>query len=194
MRFARTLQLTIALLIVASIVGCSSTATAPEATPTPAATSTAAATVTPATFTDPFAYCAAVTTTDAPDARYIGPQTPDAIVNGLRTALNAPVDVPADVYVKGTFWRCMDGSVYACFVGANLPCYSKANTDKTPTQAEQDYCQQNPNSDFIPAVVTGHETIYDWQCQNGAAVAGRPVAPGEARGFMSNIWYKLTPP
>jgi hypothetical protein len=31
----------------------------------------------PATFTDPFAYCAALGTIDAPDSRYTGPKVPE---------------------------------------------------------------------------------------------------------------------
>ncbi len=42
------------------------------------------------TYTDPFAYCAAVRTIDAPDARYVGPAVPDAVVRGLQAALQRP--------------------------------------------------------------------------------------------------------
>jgi hypothetical protein len=35
-----------------------------------------------ATFTDPFAYCAAVGTVDAPDSRYTGPKVPEAVAQG----------------------------------------------------------------------------------------------------------------
>jgi hypothetical protein len=128
---------------------------------------TPAATAIPATYVDPFAYCAAVGTVDTPGSNYVGPQVPESVAQGLQQALNAP-DTPIDVLENGSFWRCMDGNVYACFVGANLPCEAKANTDRTPTQEELDYCQKNPNSDFIPAVVTGRETVYEWRCLDGA--------------------------
>ncbi|MFN2241914.1 MAG: hypothetical protein ACK2U2_06480, partial [Anaerolineae bacterium] len=106
------------LLVGAVLSGCGAT-TPPVATSVPVATST------PTTYTDPFAYCAAVGTVDAPAADYVGPQVPESIAQGLQQALNAP-DTPIDVLQNGTFWRCMNGSVYACFVGANLPCEAKA--------------------------------------------------------------------
>jgi len=37
-------------------------------------------------FTDPFAYCAAVGAMDSPDARYTGSQIPDEIINGFKKA------------------------------------------------------------------------------------------------------------
>jgi dipeptidyl aminopeptidase/acylaminoacyl peptidase len=167
------------LLVGAVLVGCGTT-------PAPATTAT------PATYTDPFAYCAAVGTVDTPGSNYVGPKVPESVAQGLQQALNAP-DTPIDVLQNGSFWRCMDGSVYACFVGANLPCEAKANTDRTPTQEEIDYCQQNPNSDFIPAVVTGRETVYEWRCLDSApAIVKQPSQP-DAQGFLSDIWYKISP-
>ena len=167
------------LLIVASLAGCG-------ATVAPAATSA------PASYTDPFAYCAAVGTIDAPGATYTGPRVPQSVAQGLQTALNAP-DTPLNVLENGSSWRCMNGDVYACFVGANLPCEAQANTDRTPTQEEIDFCQQNPSSDFIPAVVTGRETVFEWRCRDGAPEVVRQVFQPDAQGFLSEIWYKIPP-
>ena len=175
------LALSLALLLaLAGLAGCG-TAAASAATPAPAAV-----------YTDPFAYCAAVGTIDAPDATYTGPQVPQSVAEGLQTALNAP-DTPLDMLQNGSSWRCMDGAVYACFVGANLPCEAKANTDRTPTQEEIDFCSQNPNSDFIPAVVTGRETVYEWRCRDGAPEIVRQISQPDAQGFLSEIWYKISP-
>jgi hypothetical protein len=156
------------------------------ATPAPAASST------PATYTDPFAYCAAVGTVDTLGAAYTGPKVPESVAKGLQKALNAP-DTPLDALENGSYWRCMDGHVYACFVGANLPCEAKANTDRTPTQAEIDFCQQNPDSDFIPAVVTGRETVYEWRCLNGMPEIVKQLTQPDAQGFLSDIWYEISP-
>ena len=169
----------ILLLALASFSGCVAAA-APAATPTPA------------TYTDPFAYCAAVGAIDAPGAAYTGPQVPEAVAQGLQTALNAP-DTPLDVLQNGSSWRCMDGEVYACFVGANLPCDAKANTDRTPTQDETDFCVQNPNADILPAAVTGRETVFEWRCRNGAPEIVRQLFQPDARGFLSEVWYKIGP-
>ncbi len=150
-------------------------------------------TATPTAFTDPFTYCTAVGNIDQPDARYTGPKTPEAVVKALMKAAGVAPDMPVDVFSKGTFWRCMDQKVYACFVGANLPCESKANTNKIPTNEMNQFCQQNPTSDFIPAAVTGHDTIYQWTCKNGVAAPGQQVSQVDARGYIQSIWYNITP-
>ena len=185
MKLTRLSWICTLLLVGAVLVGCGATPT-PTMTPAPAATSA------PATYADPFAYCAAAGTVDAPGADYVGPQVPESVAQGLQQALNAP-DTPIEVLENGSFWRCMDGSVYACFVGANLPCEAKANTDRTPTQEEIDYCQQNPNSDSIPVVVTGRETVYEWRCLDGAPDIVRQLTEPDAQGFFSDIWYKISP-
>jgi hypothetical protein len=152
-----------------------------------------AATPTAATYTDPFAYCAAVGTVDQPGADYAGDKVPASVAQGLQTAMDAP-STPLDMLQNGSSWRCMDGKVYACFVGANLPCGEKADTSRTPTQAETEFCAQNPNSDFIPAVVTGRATVYEWRCSNGAPEIVKQVAQPDAQGFLSGIWYPITKP
>ena len=114
---------------------------------------------------DPFEYCAAVGQIDLPDERYSGPMLSDDLFNeyikaaGLDPNLNYPA-----TFKQMTTWRCMDGRVYACNSGANIPCSSKANTDKAPTQAMLDYCAQFPDSSVIPMSITGHSTIYGWYC------------------------------
>ena len=78
-RFAVCLAL---LSIVIGLVGCGAT---------PA----------PATYTDPFAYCAAVGTIDTPDAAYSGPAVPQSVGEGLQKALNVP-DMPLDMLINGS--------------------------------------------------------------------------------------------
>jgi hypothetical protein len=102
-------------------------------------------------------------------------------------------DTPLDMLENGSSWRCMDGSVYACFVGANLPCDAKANTDQAPTQEEIDFCQANKNADVIPAAVTGRETVYEWRCSDGAPETVQQVFHPDPQGFLSEFWYKISP-
>jgi hypothetical protein len=169
----------VVVLVVVATMGCSSV--------------TAATTVpTLATYTDPVAYCAAVGTVDAPGPQYTGPDVPESTALGLQKALNAP-DTPIAVLQSGSSWRCMDGRVYACFVGANLPCAEKVDMDRTPSQAIKDYCEQNPNAAFILAAVTGRATAYEWQCQDGAPEIARQIAEPDARGFFADIWYEVGP-
>ncbi len=146
------------------------------------------------TFTDPYAYCAAVGTVDAPDARYTGPKVPDSVINGYKTAAGLQSSTePLDMFQKLTIWRCMGGKVYACNFGANLPCDSKANTSSTPTQAMLDFCKATPNTDFIPMAVTGHDTIYSWRCVNDQPQVLQQIAQVDAAGYLANIWYPIQP-
>ncbi|MGB8643616.1 MAG: hypothetical protein WCF84_00120 [Anaerolineae bacterium] len=167
---------------------------APTATVAPTMTAvpaTIAPTQTPAALTDPFAYCAAVGNIDTPDARYTGPAMPDVIPNGLNKAMGT--SMPLEILSKQSFWRCMDRKVYACAVGANLPCEEKADASKAPSAAMADFCKANPNSDFIPAVVTGRATVYEWKCVSGAATIVKQLVQPDARGFHSDIWYVINP-
>jgi hypothetical protein len=210
MKFPEFVEFPMVIAIALILAACAPAATvaptaaptatvAPAAAPTPTIaptvepTATAAPTATqPATFSDPFAYCAAVGAADEPGAPYVGPKMPDVIVKGVMKASGASADAPVELFARGTFWRCMDGKVYACFVGANLPCTSKADTSRTPTADEKDFCTANPNADVVPAVVTGRETVYEWRCKDGAPEIVRQVFTPDARGFISNFWYALS--
>jgi Tol biopolymer transport system component len=163
------------------------------AAPTPIS---AAAANTPAsqTFTDPFTYCAAVGTIDAPDVRYTGVAVPDAVINGFKKAAGLENSTePLDMLQKSTIWRCMESKVYACNFGANLPCSSKANTDKTPSQAMEEYCKANPGSDSIPMSVTGHDTIYSWKCTKEVPVLLAQIETVDSAGYLQQIWYAIQP-
>ncbi len=161
----------------------------------PTVAATAAPTKAPAAstgqFTDPFSYCAAVGTLDKPDARFTGANPPDLVLQGLRKALNIGDAMPNDVFARSTFWRCMGGKVYACNVGANIPCSAKAVTDKTPTPAMNEFCKANPKSDFLPAAVTGRETVYSWKCTDGVPAVDKELTKPDAAGFLSMFWYEI---
>ena len=157
----------------------------------PAATIAAAACTAEQRFDDPFAYCAAVGTIDAPDARYAGPAMPDAIASGLKAALGASEDAPPEWFREGSTWRCMAGNVYACTIGANLPCSDKADTSRSPTTAMTAFCSDNPGADAIPMVVTGRATVYAWRCTGGAPVIERQLTEPDASGYLANVWYQI---
>lgn len=142
---------------------------------------------------NPFAYCESVGSIDAPDGRYSGPKVPNGIVAGLRRALGTPSDAPDDWIRQGTTWRCMDGQVYACFVGANLPCDEKADVSRSPSAAMTDYCKSNPGSDAIPAAVTGRATVFSWRCRDASPEIVKQVDQADARGFLSNVWHRIAP-
>lgn len=145
------------------------------------------------TYDDPFAYCRAVGTVDTPDDRYDGPAMPDLLARKLRAAVGAPDDAPLGLFREGATWRCMDGAVFACTVGANLPCATKADPGRTPSEPMRQFCREQPEGAVIPAVVTGRATVYAWRCAGGEAVPeGTPRAIDPA-GFLADIWYRLEP-
>ncbi len=164
---------------------------APTAGPGVASPTTAS---TQAQFSDPFAYCEAVGDIDVPDARYIGTAVPDEIVQDLRKKAGIATDVPSEWVTAGTVWRCMDRQVWACFVGANLPCSEKADVSSTPQPTLNDFCKSNPQADAIPASVTGRATIYDWRCSDGAPQVVRQLVTPDARGFPADFWYPIVRP
>jgi len=167
------------LILAAAVAGCAAPATQRPTTP--------------ATYSDPWAYCQAVGTIDKPDASYTGAQMPPALAEGLHKALALPTDVPTQPLEQNSFFRCMDGNVYACTVGANLPCEDKADTSKEPNQGMTDYCAANPSSDFIPAYITGHSTVYEWRCTAGTPAVVKQVWQVDRRGFVADIWYEIPP-
>jgi len=145
------------------------------------------------TYTDPFAYCKAVVNIDSPDLRYVGPKVPEVIARGLQKAFETPEGAPLDVFIRGTYWRCMDGKVYACNVGANLPCEEKADTSREPNQGMIEWCQSNLDSEFIPAYASGRATIYEWRCKGKEPMIVKEITKPDAAGYISNIWYEITP-
>jgi hypothetical protein len=141
---------------------------------------------------DPFAYCAAVGTIDAPDARYNGPEMPDSVVQGLIEQGIVSADAPPE-FQKSAVWRCMNGQVWVCHFGANLPCQEKADVAKTPTPEMEDFCTANPAADVIPAAVTGRATVYEWKCSEGKPAVIRQVFQVDPQGYLADFWYELTP-
>ncbi|WP_444898434.1 hypothetical protein ACJJIX_16140 [Microbulbifer sp. VAAC004] len=142
-------------------------------------------------FNDPVAYCRVVVNADSPEEPYIGPAKPQVVLSGIYQAAGISAGAPRDWVAGGTFWRCMHGGVYACFVGANLPCEEKADTSKEPSEAIAAYCKSNPASESIPAVVTGRVTIYAWHCENGVPEITRQALQVDERGYIANYWYRM---
>ena len=142
------------------------------------------------TWRDPVAYCRAVGTVDAPDRRYVGPKEIDWMRRPF--VADGPATGP-DGNAIPIAWRCADGQVKACAFGANVPCDSKANVSRIPGRGAVSYCRENPDSDDIPMAATGHDTIYDWRCHRGRAVAGKVVLPVDRLGYQKAFWRTVAP-
>ena len=113
---------------------------------------------------------------------------PAAFIQTVKKAFDLHNIKPKEVQIL-TVARCMGGHIYACFVGANLPC-GKADT-ATNQPAITAWCQENPNTDFIPAYVTGHDSAYEWVCAKGQARIQPPSAALDARGFFKDYWRRV---
>ncbi len=145
----------------------------------------------PLTFDDPFGYCAAIGTIDRPDGRYTGPAIADAALQSLLEAF--PGSRPEAFRPGNTFFRCFDGQVLACNVGANLNC-GPADTGREPNPGMAEFCQENPESTFIPLFIVGHEGIFDWRCEAGVPKIAKQVFHVDPRGFVAEFWHQLQPP
>ncbi|MBG0810034.1 hypothetical protein IY145_11660 [Methylosinus sp. H3A] len=121
----------------------------------------------------------------AAGARSAPHEAPASLSPAIRRAFGLASDFP----VGAAYYRCSGGRTLACVVGANLPCF-KANKARSLPGATQ-YCRENPGSDFIPMVATGHDTIYEWKCVGKTARAGKQVAPLDGEGYFEENWKKV---
>src|SRR5690606_15060160 len=94
---------------------------------------------------------------------------------------------------SATRWRCRDGAVLVCPVGANLPCEARADLSTTPSPAMTAFCSANPDAEGIPSYVTGRATVFEWRCDGTTAVAGRQVLIPDEEGYLSEFWHRLPP-
>ena len=135
---------------------------------------------------DPFAYCSAIGSIDTP----AGGSSP--IPMALKPFLSRALGLPAgrDFRPESYYWRCMNGLVFVCAIGANIPCGAKADLAKRNLGADK-YCQDNPETTFVPAYATGHETLFAWSCSLGHAVPGKRMAKLDARGYRIDIWHEV---
>lgn len=142
-------------------------------------------------FNDPAAYCRAAGTIDGPDGRYDGTGVPDWMLKTYFT----PQEIAAarsqgrQQPAFGISWRCVKGNVLVC-QNAQTPSCVKPNTDRTPTAAMRNFCEDGQRSSpVIPRVVTGTERMlaYDWVCQ-GKVPAIAKATPLDAQGFVAADW------
>lgn len=138
---------------------------------------------------DPFAYCARVGTIDVPAGGASPPPPP--LMPYLRATLGLSAE--AALAPQQYFWRCMDRAVYVCAIGANKRCDVKADRAKRNAGADN-YCHENPNAAFVPAYATGHNSVYEWRCSAGKAVADPSAIKLDRRGYRTDLWYRVLPP
>jgi hypothetical protein len=112
----------------------------------------------------------------------------EALVPAVNQAFGTQLPIPEAIAT--TVFRCADRRVMVCTTGANLPC-GKANTRRTPNTGMAQWCHDNSNAEFIPAVATGHDTIYAWRCHGGTPRIVRQTLHVDPRGFVAEYWQPL---
>ncbi len=113
---------------------------------------------------------------------------PEALVPAANAAFGTRM--PERAAMDTTVFRCGSGRVLVCTVGANLPC-GKANTRREPGEGTVRWCAENPDAAFVPAVATGHDTIYQWSCTGGVPRIVRQTLHVTPGGFVAEFWKPL---
>ena len=94
----------------------------------------------------------------------------------------------------GTEWRCMNGEVYACYIGANIPCESKADLNEEPTEPMDTYCAENPDAEEIPTLVVGRTTVFAWGCSGSSAERQEQIEEVDEAGYIKRYWSVIPAP
>jgi hypothetical protein len=130
----------------------------------------------PAPQESPRVYCAGVGTDDTLRT------PPPSLAPAIRRLFN----IRGHYVANAAYYRCADGAVEVCVVGANLPC-GKANTRKSlPAVAR--WCETHPDTESIPLCVTGHDSLYSWHCIGSKAATGASHGTLDSRGFFEQYW------
>ncbi|MGD9604184.1 MAG: hypothetical protein AB7O21_18350 [Gammaproteobacteria bacterium] len=143
---------------------------------------------------NPWAYCRSAGNVDFVAERYLGDGVPSALARAARDALGLADEMPDALLRAGLTWRCMDAKVWVCHVGANLPCWSKADTRRLPGEGARGFCRDHPDAQSIPMFASGRETVYEWRCRGDAPYIAKQVVDVDARGFPAWIWFPAAPP
>jgi hypothetical protein len=138
--------------------------------------------------TDLAAQCALVRNDDT--VRRYNPSLRAGLVRAYaRLFPDAPKPPPEAQLKNSANIRCMNGRLFACFTGANLPC-GKMNAARNNPGADE-YCHANADTGVVPAFATGHDTIWSYRCSGGRAVIVGPTFALDAGGFAARLWAPL---
>lgn len=146
----------------------------------------------PVAIEDPFAYCGHVVNADEPGAPYAGDPFPAEVFRVLADVTGIPPEAPVRAETPEFDWRCMDGFVYACTWGPNLPC-GKADLDSRATPEMVEFCSENFDGTPLPGSLTGHQTIYGWVCRGETPATTHRKYEVDPRGFVASFWHWIAP-
>lgn len=96
---------------------------------------------------------------------------------------------PRPTLAQGNVWRCMEGKVYSCFLGASGLACAKADASRIPSLAIRQFCRRNPNTDFVPMMVIDVSSS-TWKCE-GVTPVIIETFPLDARGYQRDAWKRI---
>jgi len=133
---------------------------------------------------DPFAYCKSVKNWAAPLELE---HPPKAICDGIGYPWGGPPKECA-----GVTWRCQDGEVYGCEIGASGRGCMRFSRSTKPTQALREYCTKNPNQGVPNAA---NDTAHSWECKGKIPVLDARYGPAQLDkyGYYVGSWKKVSP-
>jgi hypothetical protein len=101
----------------------------------------------------------------------VSAQTASDIATTCRTIKNNESSGEGNDYpgMSNTAWRCMNGSVYVCEMGASGRGCMKTGHSTAPHDGIRQWCRENPNIDYVPGALLAGVAI-TWRC-----LRGRPV-------------------
>jgi|GEM_PF-1706400 len=140
------------------------------------------------TYEDPFDFCKAVRNVDTNDSdpslvdkRYVGENPPSVI--------SKTMGVPMGILVV---WRCMDGNVYGCELGASgRACTQWKNVTSSPTKSIRHFCANHPNNHMVAYAY--NDTPWEWVCRGTVGVidTSEKKLSLDKRGYYRDCWKKI---
>lgn len=88
-------------------------------------------------------------------------------------------------------WRCMNGSVVACYEGATGSGCVKRRSESQVLEIIRPFCASYPNTG-VPMSIQRYSAS-QWSCAGSMPIRLRTY-PLDARGYLRNAWHRLAPP
>lgn len=101
--------------------------------------------------------------------------------------LSYNLGVPA---AKGDTWRCMDGKVMACYLGASgFGCLKVHRIDDQFRTLARQFCLRMPNNPYLPmSIIGGYGS--EWRCSGTTPVETKSY-PIDKDGYLIDAWKKM---
>lgn len=134
------------------------------------------------------AYCLVMKNT-SPEVDLLSAITDESVRTRIRTVLSIPEE-KAETTAIGR--RCVNEKLRVCDLTKSPNCLEKVNYEVKANAAMQDACA-DPDSDgaVLPPSVTGEDTAFLWQCQDGKPVITGQLRKSDEQGYDPEQWFEL---